>query len=216
MTRVVATDPDTRTAAYRADLLVSGSEAGVFLLDADSGQLRTREPLDGESAAYSVTVHVRDGNGTDDPNDEDDSISVRIEVGNVDEDGMVELPSSTPQEKQALTATLSDPDGPSGISWQWARAATRTGPGTPISGATSSGAVMATYTTRDVGQYVRATASYTDGHGMEKGASATTTARVAAAPQVGPDPREEWRQHGDGDPDPRRQRRHAGDDLGDR
>ena len=100
---------------------------------------------------------------------------------------MVELSSSMPQEKQELTAMLSDLDGRlSGISWQWARAATRTGLGTPIPGAMSSGATTATYTPGmdDVGQYVRATATYTDGYGTEKDESATTTDRVQAAPQV--------------------------------
>ena len=181
---VTATDPDTRTPAYAAlTYWLSGTDAGVFLLDADSGQVRTRESLDYESrAAYTVTVHVRDGNGTDDPTDEDDTIRVRIEVGNVDEAGMVELSSSTPQEKQQLTATLSDPDGRlRGISWQWARATSRSGPGTPI-----PGAMTARYTpdAADVGHYLRATATYTDGYGTEKDESATTTAQVQAAPQV--------------------------------
>ena len=181
---VTAIDPDTRTPAY-AELTywLSESDAGVFLLDADSGQLRTREPLDHESRdAYAVTVHVRDGNGTDDPDDEDDSIRVRIAVGNVDEAGMVELSSTEPQEKQQLTATLSDPDGRlSGISWQWARTTSRSGPGTPIPGATTT---RYTPGAADVGHYVRATATYTDGYGTEKDESATTTAPVAAAPQV--------------------------------
>ena len=187
---VTATDPDTRTPAY-ADLTywLSGSDAGVFLLDAASGQLRTREPLDYESrAAYTVTVHVRDGNGTDDPTDEDDTIRVRIEVGNVDEAGMVELSSHEPQEKQALTAMLSDLDGSlSGISWQWARAATRSGPGTPIPGATSSGATTARYppSAADVGQYVRATATTTTTTATTTTTTATTTATTRPGRRVG-------------------------------
>ena len=189
---IEAIDPDTRTTAY-ADLTywLSGSDARSFTLVPTTGQLQTREPLDHESrAAYTVTVHVRDGKnaaGDDALTEEDDSIRVRIEVGNVDEEGMVELLSSAPQEKQALMATLSDPDGNlSGISWQWARVTTRTGPGTPIPGAMSSGTATATYTpdADDVGQYVRATATYTDVHGTEKDESATTTARVQAAPAV--------------------------------
>ena len=185
--RVEATDPDTRTTAY-ADLTygLSGIDAAVFLLDSATGQVQTREPLDYETKrSYQVTVHVRDGKnaaGDDAPTEEDDSISVRIEVSNEDEAGMVELSSSMPQEKQELRATLSDLDGRlSGVSWQWARAATRTATGTPISEATTA---RHTPDADDIGQYLRATASYTDGHGMGKVESATTTARVQAAPQV--------------------------------
>ena len=186
---VAATDPDTRTPAYAAlTYWLSGSDAVVFLIDADSGQVRTRESLDYESRnAYTVTVHVRDGNGTDDEDDEDDTIRVRIEVSNVDEAGLVELSSTEPQEKQTVTATLSDLDGlvAASIVWEWARS-TNGNTWTTISEATSSGATTARYTpgTDDVGQYVRATASYTDGHGMGKDESATTTARVRAAPRV--------------------------------
>ena len=134
-------------------------------------------------------MSVRDSKNDDGEADRatDDSITVTIDVTNENEAGMVELSSSTPQEKQALTAMLRDLDERlSGITWQWARAAARTGTGTPISGATSSGATTATYTpdADDVGQYLRATASYTDGHGMGKEESATTTAQVQAAPQV--------------------------------
>ena len=183
---IAATDPDTRTPTY-ADLAyrLSGSDAAVFYLEPTTGQLQTREPLDYESRqSYSVTVQVRDGKnaaGTSDSAD-DDSIRVTIMVGNVDEAGMVALSSNTPQERHELTAMLSDLDGSlSGISWQWARATTRTSTGTPISGATT-----ARYTpdAADVGQYLRATASYTDGHGMGKAESATTTDTVQAAPQI--------------------------------
>ena len=183
-----ATDPDTLTPAY-AELRyrLSESDAAVFLLDDDSGQLQTREPLDYEarSRPYQVTVHVRDGknaDGTNNTTERDDSIAVTIEVSNVDEEGLVELSSSTPQEKQALTATLSDPDGGlSNITWQWERALNLTpGDWPDIDEATSQ------YTPEraDVDHYLRATATYTDGHGMGKEESATTTARVQAAPQV--------------------------------
>ena len=184
---IAATDPDTRTPAY-ADLTywLSGSDAGVFFLEPTTGQLQTREPLDHESRpSYSVTVHVRDGknaDGTDNTSETDDRISVTVTVSNEDEVGMVELSSNTPQEKQELTATVSDLDGITGsVTWQWARTTSRVGLGTPISGAT-----LARYTpdAADVGQYLRATASYTDGHGMGKAESTVTTGRVQAAPKL--------------------------------
>ncbi len=184
---VAATDPDTLTPDY-AELRyrLSGSDAGVFFLEADSGQLRTREPLDHESRdAYSVTVHVRDGkdaSGNADPNDEDDTLPVTINIVNVNEAGMVELlPSSTPQEKQALTATLSDPDGlnAASITWKWERS-------TDQSNWTDTGETSSLYTPEmaDVNHYLRATATYTDGTGTERTESAITTAVVRAAPKV--------------------------------
>ena len=175
-------DPDTRTPAYATlRYWLSGAEASVFFLERATGQLQTREPLDYESrSSYSVSVHVRDGKdagGNDAQREEDARLAVTILVGNEDEAGLVTLSSDSPQEKHELTATLSDLDGSlSGIGWQWARAATRTGTGTPIAGATT-----ARYTpdADDVGQYLRATASYTDGHGMGKAEAATTTAPCA-------------------------------------
>ena len=138
------------------------------------------------------------------------SIRVTIMVSNVDEAGMVALSSNTPQEKQELTATLSDLDGSlSGISWQWARATTRTGYRDP-----HRRGDHARYPpdAADVGQYLRATASYTDGHGMGKAESATTTDTVqaAAADFLGPVPVLNHGagrgQHGDGDAGSRRKR----------
>ena len=186
-----ATDPDTLTPDY-SGLTYSLRGSEVFFLQSGTGELKLRKALDYESQPhfYQVDVSVSDGKNAAGVKDStaDATLRVMIDVVNVDEAGMVELlPSSTPQEKQALMATLSDPDGHlSEISWQWFRSATRTDLGTEITEAASSGAATARYTpeTDDVGQYLRATASYTDGHDMEKEASATTTAVVRAAPKV--------------------------------
>ena len=186
-----ATDPDTLTPDY-SGLTYSLRGSEVFFLQSGTGELKLRKALDYESQphSYQVDVSVSDGKNAAGVKDStaDATLRVMIDVVNVDEAGMVELlPSSTPQEKQALTATLSDPDGHlSEISWQWFRSATRTDLGTEITEAASSGAATARYTpeTDDVGQYLRATASYTDGHDMEKEASATTTDVVRAAPKV--------------------------------
>ena len=189
---VVATDPDTRTPAY-ADLTYrlssrSGSDAAAFFLNPVTRRLQLREPLDYESRSrpYQVTVHVSDGrdaNGTADDMETDATLDVTINVTNVDEAGMVELSPGAPQEKQELTATLSDPDERlSGIRWQWERALNLTpGDWLDIDGATSN---QYTPEMADVDHYLRATASYTDGDGMGKAASATTTEVVQAAPQV--------------------------------
>ena len=106
----------------------------------------------------------------------DDSITVTINLLNVDEEGLVDLSSTEPSEGQALTATLTDPDGSlSGITWQWARASIEESGWTDITGATSS-----TYTpvSDDGGMFLRATASYTDGEGSGKSASKVSSNTV--------------------------------------
>ena len=185
-----ATDPDTRTPdSVNLTYSLSGTDAAVFFLDPNTGELQTREPLDYESRhTYQVTVAVRDGkdvDGEEDLTETDAEIIVTIDVLNVDEAGMVALSSAIPQEKRALTATLSDLDGGlSTITWQWARSPDQA-TWTDLPGAMSIGAVTASYTpdAPDVGQYLRATATYTDGQGSNKRAQAETSL-VQAAPQV--------------------------------
>ena len=171
---VSATDPEQDTLSYS----LRGADAAAFTLVPTTGQLQTKAPLDYESKPiYLVPVAVRD-----DPDDvrPDATHAVTITVTNMDEPGLVTLSSSAPQEKQALTATLSDPDGSlSGITWQWARS-TDQSTWDDIMGAT---ATPYPPQTADIGQYLRATAAYTDGHGMGKGAQAATSP-VQAAPQV--------------------------------
>ena len=81
----------------------------------------------------------------------------------VQEDGVVTLSSSQPEVGVELTATLTDPDGGvTGTTWQWARSPDGSTGWADIAGATSM-----TYkpVEADVGMYLRATASYTDGQG---------------------------------------------------
>ena len=185
-----ATDPDTLTLAY-SGLTYSLRGSEVFFLEPGTGELILRKALDYESQphSYQVEVSVSDGKNAAGAEDStaDATLRVTINIVNVDEAGLVALTPDSPQEKQTLMAELSDLDGHlSEISWQWFRSATRTDLGTEITEAASSGAAMARYTpgTDDVGQYLRATASYTDGHGTGKEESATTTAQVQEAPQV--------------------------------
>ncbi len=187
-----ATDPDTLTPAYAMlTHWLSGADAPVFSLDAVTGELQTQEPLDYETKdRYQVSMHVRDGknaDGTENTTETDATLALTITISNVNEAGRVELSPPMPREQQALTATLSDPDGlvAASILWEWARSADGT-IWTPISEAAASGTAVATYTPQavDVGHYVRATATYTDGHGMGQAESATTPARVQAPPQV--------------------------------
>ena len=128
-------------------------------------------------ANYSVNVAVSDGKtssgGASNRNDED--ITVTINVENVDEPGLVALSLSEPDVGVELTAALTDPDGDvARVAWSWERSADQTA-WTAISGAAS-----AAYTpvVADKGSYLRATASYTDGHGPRKSARAATSAPV--------------------------------------
>ena len=76
---------------------------------------------------------------------------------------------------ESLTASLADPDNPTGITWQWASSSTASGPWDDIAGATTG-----TYTPvqGDVGNYLQATASYNDAQGSGQSASAATANAV--------------------------------------
>ena len=167
---VTATDGDGDDLTYT----LGGTDAASFDIGESTGQLTTKSPLDFETKpTYTVTVTADDGNGGH------DDVTVTINVTNVDEDGAVALDATAPQVDTAITATLSDPDGSvTSATWQWSKSTTADGSFDAIAGAISD-----TYTPveADVGMYLRATASYTDGEGSGKTAMATTENAVAAA-----------------------------------
>ena len=179
-TPVAAEDPEDDRLTYT----LRGPDAAAFSVVASSGRLRTSEPLDFETQpSYSFTIEVRDG--LDDSGNTstmvDDSQSVTITIENVEEPGAVALTTLTGaiQARVEVTAVLSDDDEPAGISWQWSRSPNGRTNWVNIANATS-----ATYTPtleEDAGNYVRATATYTDGHGPDKTAS-------AVSPRVGDPP----------------------------
>ena len=179
---VTATNADGDALTYT----LSGSNA--FAIDASSGQITVQAALDYETQnSYSLTVSVSDGKDASGGADDgvDDTIALTVNVGNVDEAGTVTLNPETPQAGSALTASLSDPDGGvSGETWAWQVSADEAS-WTDIEGA--SGATY-TPTAGDVGSYLRATASYADGHGSGKSAAAATTGVVEAAPAPVPTP----------------------------
>ena len=103
-----------------------------------------------------------------------------------DRAGTLTLRSTQPRVGAALTTTLTDPDGSiSNISWQW-----DSSPNAISNWATISGAASARYTPvdGDVGNYLRATASYTDGHGSGKSAQAVSANTVQSSSQPPPPP----------------------------
>ena len=106
------------------------------------------------------------------------STTVTVTVTNIDETGTITF-SGDPQAGTALTATLSDPDGSVGSTiWIWESSTSSTGPWTTI---TTAATDTYTPTEADTGRYLRATATYTDGHGTGKTIQTITTVAVAPA-----------------------------------
>ena len=137
-----------------------GGDTVHFAIDSASGEIRTRRMLDYERKnSYSITVRARD------PGGRTDRASVSISVGNLEEEGQVTL-SGAARVGSTVTATLSDPDGGfASLTWAWERAQEQDGTYETISGATAS---TYTPTSADADNYLRAIASYKDGHGEGK------------------------------------------------
>ena len=178
---VAAEDPENNRLTYS----LTGIDAESFTIASSTGQLRTSEPLDFESGKtiYIVTIDVhdrRDAAGASSTYIDDTLENVIITVENVEEAGTVTLtsPTGTIQATVPVTAELSDPDNSSGISWEWHRSSNRsTWSETPI----ATGAAYTPTEAADQGNYLRATASYTDGEGSDKIAEAVSS-RVGAVP----------------------------------
>ena len=183
-----AVDPE---AAGAITWSLTGADAGDFEIDKASGVLTFAEVPNYEVAAdgdtnneYTVTVVATDADGMT------TNEAVTVEVTNVDEAGTVTLSSVAPYPGVDLTATHSDLDeGITGAEWQWSRSRSKSGSYNAIEDAEA-----ATYspTSGDVGLYLRATVTYTDGHGSDKSAMATSahtvqTFNVPNNPPVFPD-----------------------------
>ena len=177
---VAAVDPERDRLTYS----LSGQDAAAFTIATRTGQIRTREDLDFETQSiYSVTVGVHDGRdrlgNTSTTIDHAQTVTITIE--NVEEPGEVTLVTATEtiQARVEVTAELADDDIPTRAAWQWSRSPNgRTG-WVNIADATS-----ASYTPTleaDQGNYIRATATYDDGHGPDKTAE-KVSARIGAPP----------------------------------
>ena len=168
---VTATDAESDPLTYSLD---AASDVASFDIVSTTGQLRTKAALDHETTdEYYVGVTVTDtAGGTD-------IIPVTITVNNLEEPGTVTLSSQQPLVEIPLTATLDDIDEVSGSeTWSWERSPDGASSWTPISGATTD---SYTPVADDVGDYLRATASYDDGHGADKSAQAVSANAVEGA-----------------------------------
>ena len=167
-------DPVTATGGGNLTYSLENAGTSHFAIGSSTGQLMSGAPLDYESEeSYTVKVIASDGSRSG-------SITVTVNVTNLDERGTVELSWKQPQVSTALTASLTDLDDTvSGLTWQWSRADTKNGSYSDVNGATS-----ASYTPvdDDVDKFLRATASYTDGEGSGKTARMESYRDVRAAP----------------------------------
>ena len=182
---------DANAADGVAYAVTGGADQAKFAIVADTGVLSFaaapdfEDPQDAASTTpsnaaanneYVLVVTATGGTGARAMTAEQ---TITVTVTNVDEAGTVTFGSTTPRVGEALTASVEDPDGGvSSVTWQWAKAATKGGTYTDISGATS-----ASYTAAagDAGAWLRATAGYADAEGSGKSANAVAAAAVAEA-----------------------------------
>ena len=171
-----ASDPEGDTVTWRP---LAGADREHFMFS--NGTLSFQQPADYEARAdddqdntHELRLRASDGSLTG-------KHTVTVTVTNVDEEGSLSLSSEQPQVGTPLTATLTDPDQLEVVqSWAWERSANLSS-WTSIAAATS-GSYLPTADT--VGQYLRVTANYNDGHGTGKVLQTTSDQAVAAMPIV--------------------------------
>ena len=167
LARYTATDPEGDTVTL--SLAAGGADFSL----ASNGVLTFKASPDfEEQSTYSATVRAVAGSHTVNK-------VVTVNIQNVEEPGTITLSTVQPQEGTLLTATLEDDDGPTGTTWQWYRTSSRGSTGAVITNANSR---FYTPVADDVGSYLRAVASYDDGHGDDKSATAVSANRVQEAP----------------------------------
>jgi len=169
---VTATDDDSDDLVYS----VQNGAKTQFGIDPDTGQLLVGNKLDYErQTSFSVVVVATD------PSGDSDSISVTINVIDLEEPGKVTSNWQRTQVDTEVTATLSDPDGSvTGITWQWSVSDGQDGTFSDISGATNA---SYTPTATDALKWLKATATYTDSRGSGKTASFDPAIYVREIPE---------------------------------
>ena len=169
--RYTATDPERDTLTWSVPL-----QHRLSFWISDRGQLYFRNLVSFESGARYGVVVIATDDDVDNPLSHE--VLVTITVENVEEPGVVTIspPRGWVDVTTQFNAALSDDDGGvTGTTWQWARSPNGRSRWTDIASATLD---SYTVTADDANQYLRATASYTDGQGSGKTASATLRAPV--------------------------------------
>ena len=131
-----ATDPEGDILTYS---LASGTDSGKFSLDPASGRLEVAPGavLDFETdATLEVELQVSDGKDARHNLDTsvDATITLTINLINVDEPGEVTLSSGEPVVGESITATLTDPDVVNSTDWHWKSRKTEPQIGKPSAG----------------------------------------------------------------------------------
>ena len=168
--RYTATDPEGATVT----LTLRAADSDKFTLSSNGVVTFKESPDYEDQSSYSVTVRAEAGSHTVNK-------SVTVNIQNLEESGTVSLSAVQPQEGTSLTATLKDDDEPTSTTWQWYRTSSRGSTGAAITNADSR---FYTPVADDVGSYLRAVASYDDGHGTGKSALAVSANQVQEAPPV--------------------------------
>ena len=176
-----ATDPEGDILTFS---LASGTDYDKFYIDPASGRLEVASGavLDFETdATLEVELQVSDDKDARHNLDTsvDATITLTINLINVDEPGEVTLSSGEPVVGESITATLTDPDVVNSTDWHWEKSQDGATNWQAISGASSE-----TYTpvSADVGMYLKATVDYTDGEGSGKSANGMTADTVKSPP----------------------------------
>ena len=162
-------------------MALAGEDADAFDFNAGILTFKTAPdfemPMDqGAGNEYRVRIVAQpQGDGAQEIGKE-----VLVIVSNREESGTVTLSTAMPSVGAEITATVADPDGDvTNIMWQWASSDAMDGAFANI-----DDAMDASYTPvdDDVEMYLRATASYDDGHGAGKSAMMVTANAVAVIP----------------------------------
>ena len=163
-----ATDPERDPLTWSVD---DANTTNFWI--SNQGQLYFRSPPSFEAQEkYTVIITATDD---DADNALSGSLSVTITVTDAEEDGSIIIEPPRGWDGTVFTAVLDDRDGDvDGEMWQWQRSSNRSS-WDDISTATSE---TYTATVDDIGQYLRATVTYTDRRGAGKEASAALTGRI--------------------------------------
>ena len=169
---------------------LEGDDSGVFSIG-DSGASRMlmfmsapdyEAPADADiDNTYLVTIRV-DGGG------EMANLDITVIVTNEEEDGSVVLSLTSPAVDDAVTAVLTDPDGSIiNVIWLWETSQDMVAWSTATGAVTTVGALsIYTIVEDDVDDYLRATASYEDGHDASNSAVSQLAMVVATRVNVAP------------------------------
>ena len=163
----LGTPMETTAPAGTVAYSLSGPDAGLFDIDPATGEITLAQGASPDfetRASYSVIITA--------------AANLAVSVENVDEPGSVSLSTGSPRSGEALSASLTDPDGSvSALSWRWQRSIQEGWEDIP-------GATAQDYTpgAGDVGRRLQAVAAYDDGSGHGRTAQAATREPVRNDP----------------------------------